>query len=329
MNKRQWFKLAAAGALMPIMHPMRRALAAGYPEKTVTIIVPGPPAGATDMIARIVSNEMSRRLGQAMIVDNRAGAGGIIGSKQLLRAARDGYTLLMGQTATHGIVPVLSRPAPYNPVRDFAAVSLLTTAGNVLVVPASLPVQSLTELIALGKSKPNTLTYGSPGVGLSAHINGFQLAKAGGFEMLHVPYKGSAPATNDLLAGLISMMFVSPGVVIKHVHAGRLRALAQTTPKRSRMLPDVPTFRELGMPAAEQVSWFGLFAPAGTPQQIVEQIAAEAGRSLAASEVREKLEAIDMTPAENASPAYFEALVKREASYWAGVIEAMGIQRTS
>lgn len=299
------------------------AAAADYPAKPVLLVVAGPPAGGTDSIARILSHEVSQTLGQSMVVENKAGASGIIGTKHVAGAVADGHTLLMGHVATNAIVPALIRPKPYDPVADFVPVTMVGTAPDLLVVSTRSGIQNMAGLIAKGKS--GGLTYGSPGVGLPQHIAGFALSKASGIAMQHVPYKGSAPALTDLLGGRIDMMFITPGAAVPYLKSGQLKAIAATSRERSRFFPDVPTVIELGFPSVEEVGWFGVFAPAGTPPAVVQTLSRQFSRAMAKPEVRAKLEAMYLEPAQDTSSQAFGNWVKAEVSKWADVVQKLGV----
>ncbi|WP_077001699.1 tripartite tricarboxylate transporter substrate binding protein [Variovorax sp. KK3] len=300
------------------------AAAATFPAKPVVLIVAGAPAGGTDAIARIVSAELSQSLGQSVVVENRAGAGGIIGTKAVAGAPPDGHTLLMGHVATNAIVPALIKPRPYDPVADFVAVAMVGSAPDLLVVSSKSGIDNLADLLAKGRAT-GSLSYGSPGVGLPQHISGFALAKASGVPMQHVPYRGSAPAITDLIGGQISMMFVTPGAAVPYLKSGQLKAIAVTSPKRNRFFPEVPTVGELGFASVEQTGWFGVFAPAGTPAAVVQALSTEIGRAVGKAEVRARLEAMYLEPATDPSSRTFSAFVKAEVDKWAGVVKTLGV----
>lgn len=300
------------------------AEAADYPVRSVVLVVAGPPAGGTDSIARIIAAELSQSLGQSMIVENRAGASGIIGTKAVASAAPDGHTLLMGHVATNAIVPALIKPRPYDPVGDFLAVAMVGMAPDLLVVSSKSGINSLAGLLAKGKASGG-LTYGSPGVGLPQHIVGFALAKASGVPMQHVPYRGSAPAIIDLIGGQISMMFVTPGAAVPFLKSGQLKAIAITSGERSRFFPDVPTVTELGFPSLEQTVWFGVFAPAGTPGAVVQTLSTQIGRAIAKPQVRAKLEAMYLEQAADSSSHAFTSFVKSEVTKWADMVQKLGV----
>ncbi|VWX56152.1 conserved exported hypothetical protein [Burkholderiales bacterium 8X] len=298
--------------------------AADYPIKPVVMVVAGPPAGGTDAIARILANDLSAALGQSVVVDNRAGAGGIIGTKFVAGAAADGHTLLMGHVATNAIVPALIKPKPYDPLNDFIPVGLVGTAPDLLVVSAKSGIQNLADLLAKGK-RGETLTYASPGVGLPQHIAGFALSKASNVPMQHIPYRGSAPALVDLVGGQVSMMFVTPGAAVPFLKSGQLKAIAVTSRERNRFFPDVPTVVELGFPSVEETGWFGVFAPARTPAAVVQALSTRMNEAIAKPDIRAKFEAMYLEPASDASSPTFTRFVKDEVEKWAGVVQRLGV----
>lgn len=320
--------LQSSCLLFAMLLPVAEAVqAAEFPSKPITIVVAGPPAGATDAIARAIAANLTSSLGQSVVVDNRAGAGGIIGTKSMLNAAPDGHTLLLGHVATNAIVPAVVRPRPYDPVGDFAPISLVGTSPSVLVISAKSDIRSLPALLDSGRKQAGGLTYGSPGVGLSQHIAGVGLAKASGVEMLHVPYRGSAPALVDLVSGQISMMFVTPGAAVPYLKSGQLRALAVTSRERSRFFEEVPTMGELGFPEVEQLSWFGLFAPARTPSTVVQKLAAAMGRAMQDPATRVVLEGLALDLAVDTSPEYFSRFVQAESVRWAEDVRKLGVSQ--
>lgn len=321
----QWIRrvAGAAGALCVAL----AAHAGDYPSRTITIVVAGPPGGGTDAIARIVGADVAAAVKQSVLVENRAGAGGIIGSKYVAGAPADGYTLLMGHVATNAIVPALIKPKPYDAVKDFVPVAMVATAPDLLVVSSKSGINSVADLLAKAKARPSgkPFTYGSPGVGLPQHIAGFAFSKASGVSMQHVPYRGSAPALTDLIGGQIDMMFVTPGAVVPFLKSGQLKAIAVTSHERSHFFPDVPTMTELGYPAAEESGWFGLFAPAGTPPDVVDTLSSRVAAALANPQVRSRLEGLYVEPAADPSPAAFAGFVKSEVVKWTGVINKLGV----
>jgi tripartite-type tricarboxylate transporter receptor subunit TctC len=301
------------------------AAANEFPTRPITIVVAGAPAGATDQIARTLAANLTARLGQSVLVENRAGAGGIIGTKFVINAPADGHTLLLGQVATNAIVPAVVKPKPYDPVKDFTPISLVGTSPSVLVVSTKSGIKSLPELLALGRKQPGGLSYGSPGVGLSQHIAGVGLSKASGVEMLHVPYRGSAPALVDLVSGQISTMFVTPGAAVPYLKSGQIRPLAVTSKDRHSYFEGVPTMGELGFPQVEQLSWFGVFAPAGTPAAITKKLSSAVGRAMDEAGTRQLLEGLGLDLAADTSSEYFGKFVQDEAQKWARDVEELGV----
>lgn len=254
----------------------QQAHAQAYPEpgKPIKIIVPTAPAGGNDAMARIVAQKLGERLKTAVIVENKAGANGAIGTESVARAPADGYTILLGYIATHGINPGLSKLS-YDPVKDFMPIAQIAEAQGVLVVHPSVAAKSVKELVSLAKSKPGDLSYASAGNGTAPHISGELFKKLAGVEMLHVPYKGSAPAVTDTIAGHAQVMFPSLVAATQHVKSGKLRGLAVTGKQRSPLFPSLPTVAESGIPGFEITQWYGFFAPAKTPKEIVAKLSAE------------------------------------------------------
>ena len=295
----------------------------GYPNKPIRLVVPFPAGGTTDVMGRLIGQQLSVRLGQQFVIDNRPGAGGSIGTDIVAKAPADGYTLLLGGVATHSINPSLYARLPYDAVKDFAAVSLLATLPNVLVVNPSLPVRSVQELVALAKAKPGALTFASGGNGTTHHLSGELFKRMAGVDMTHVPYKGNAPAIADVLGGQVSMMFDNIGNSLPHIKAGKLRALAVTGAVRAPVLPSLPTLSELGFTGFNITSWFGLFAPAGTPQPILERLNIEVNRALHDKQVRELL-AGEGIEAQGNTPEQFRVFLQAEAVRWAKLVKESG-----
>jgi tripartite-type tricarboxylate transporter receptor subunit TctC len=318
--------VVAATAIVGVCGVMATSAEAGtYPTKTITIVVAGPPGGGTDAIARIIGTDVAESVGQSVLVENRAGAGGIIGSKFVASAPPDGYTLLMGHVATNAIVPAIIKPRPYDPVKDFVPVAMVGTAPDLLVVSSKSGINSVADLLARAKASSKPLTYGSPGVGLPQHIAGFAFSKASGVPMQHVPYRGSAPALTDLLGGQISMMFVTPGAAVPFLKSGQLKAIAVTSHERSRFFPEVPTMTELGFPEVEESGWFGLFAPAGTPAPVVDALSSRVAAAMAKPAVRSRLEGLYLEPAADPSARTFAVFVQSEVVKWAAVVNRLGV----
>ncbi len=299
------------------------AQAQTYPSKPIRMIVPFPPGGTTDILARAIGAELTKAWGQPVVIENRPGAGGNIGSEAVAKSPGDGYTLLMGTVGTHGINPSLYKKMPYDAVKDFAPVTLVALVPNILVVHPSVPAKSVAELIALAKKQPGKLTYASSGNGTSIHLSGALFESLTGVQMVHVPYKGSAPAVTDLLGGQVNMMFDNMPSALPHVKAGKLRPLGVTSAKRSPAVPDVPTIAEAGVKGYEASSWFGVLAPAGTPKDIVAKLNAEIAKSLGTPEMKEKLSSQGAEPVGN-TPEQFGAFIRAEIDKWAKVVKASG-----
>ncbi|WP_431511400.1 Bug family tripartite tricarboxylate transporter substrate binding protein [Variovorax sp. DAIF25] len=311
-----------ASTLLVCLPLVAAAQAGGFPDKAIRIVVPFPPGGATDAAARLVAVKMSEHWGQPVVVDNRAGAGGNVGSDLVAKAPADGYTLVMGVTGSHAINTSLYSRMPYDPVADFVAISQVAVVPNVLVVHPSVPAKNLAELVALAKKEPGKLNYASLGNGTAAHLGMEMLKAEAGVDITHVPYKGSAPAVSDLLAGQVQMMVDGLPSALPHVKAGKLRAIALTSLRRSPSLPDLPTIAE-SYPGFYADAWSGLFAPKGTPQPVVDKLSAEVQRVLKLPEVREKLAALGAEPV-GSTQAEFAAHVKKEIDKWAKVVKTSG-----
>src|SRR5712691_9971787 len=272
-----------------------------YPSRPVRLIVPFAPGGGNDIVARAIAQHLSASFGRQFVVDNRAGAGGVIGAELAAKSPPDGYTLFLGGVGSHAVNPNLHSRLPYDPVKDFAAIALIASAPSVLVVHPSLPARTLAEFTALAKTSPGRINYASNGNGSSAQLAAVLYESMAGVQMVHVPYKGLAPALVDLLAGEVQAMFSSVVAIVPNIKAGRLRALAVTGKRRTALLPEVPTLDESGLPGYEAGSWYGILAPAGTPQAIVAKLHEAIVRALAQPEVRERLvsegaEVIGSTP---------------------------------
>ena len=315
----------AVGALLAFSAlaaaPMAGAQA--YPAKPIRIVVPFPPGGATDILARAVAQKLTDAWGQAVVVDNRPGAGGNIGSEIVAKAAPDGYTLEMGTVGTHAINASLYAKMPYDHVKDFAPVILVAGVPNVLVVNPSLPVSSVQDLIAYAKANPGKLNFASSGNGTSIHLAGELFKVMAGVQMTHIPYKGSAPALQDLIGGQVQLMFDNLPPSLPHIKAGKLRALAVTSATRSSALPDTPTIAESGLPGFEASSWFGVLAPAGTPPAIIARLNAEIGAWLASAEAKEKMLALGANIG-GGSPEDFARHIAAETAKWQKVVKASG-----
>jgi len=297
--------------------------AQAFPSKPMTIIVPFPAGGTTDILARILGQYMSTAMGQPVVIDNRAGAGGNIGGQAAARAPADGYTLFMGTVGTHAINASLYKKMPFDPVKDFAPLTRVAMVPNLLVAHPSQPFKTVSELIAYAKANPGKVTYASSGNGTSIHLSGELFKSMTKIDMTHVPYKGSAPAVNDLLSGQVAIMFDNLPSALPHVKAGKLRPIAVTSAKRSPELPDIPTVAEAGVPGFEATSWFGMFAPAGTPPAIVNQLNAVMVKALNDPDIRKKISDQGAEPHPE-KPAEFAAFIQAESVKWGKVVRDSG-----
>lgn len=296
---------------------------APYPSKPIRLLVPFPPGGTTDILARAVAKRLTETWGQPVIVDNRPGAGGNIGADLVAKAAPDGYTLLMGTVGTQAINPSLYARMPYAAQTDFAPVILVAGVPNVLEVNPSVPVHTVRELIAYAKANPGKLNFASSGNGTSIHLSGELFKAMTGVAMTHVPYKGSAPALADLVGGQVQLMFDNLPSSLGLIKGGRLRAIAVTSAMRAAALPDVPTIAEAGVPGYEAASWFGVLAPAKTPAPIVDKLNVTIGAWLATPEAKAQLQA-EGAVAAGGTPADFTRFIARETAKWAKVVKVSG-----
>ncbi|HEY0337375.1 MAG TPA: tripartite tricarboxylate transporter substrate binding protein [Burkholderiales bacterium] len=300
-----------------------RAGAQLYPAKPIRMIVPFPAGGATDIVGRLVGQKLTEAMGQQVIVDNRGGAGGTIGSDVAAKAPSDGYNILLGTSSTHAIAPSLYAKLPYDPVRDFTSVALLATATILLAVHPSVPARNVKELIALAKREPNAFSYASSGNGGISHLIGEHFKSVAGIQMLHVPYKGDTPALVDLASGQVSLMFGTAVSFLPYVKTGRLNALAVTNPKRSPAVPDVPTVAESGVPGFEALQWFGMYAPAGTSHDIVARLNTEIAKILRMPEIRERFASLGADVA-GGSAGDFATFQRAEVAKWTKIVKASG-----
>ncbi|HTP62575.1 MAG TPA: tripartite tricarboxylate transporter substrate binding protein [Burkholderiales bacterium] len=295
----------------------------GYPNRPIRLIVPWPPTGTVDILGRTLGQRLSENMAQPVVIENRAGANGVIGSEAAAKSPPDGYTLLVDNVTGHAINATLQAKMPFDSLRDFAHISLLASVPDGVVSLPSLPAKNIQELIALARAQPGKLAYASFGVGSSAHLAGELFKIMAGVDLLHVPYKGGAPAIADLLAGQVSIYIPVLPSVVPLVKSGRLRLLAVTGAKRSPAMPEVPTVAESGLPGFEASNWFGLMAPAGTPPDIVARLNAETAKALQAADLREKLNALGFD-VQTGTPQELHALIKSETEKWARVIKTSG-----
>jgi len=290
---------------------------AQYPQRAIKMIVPFPPAGATDIVGRIVAQKLTERLGQSVFVENRPGAGGTIGSDIVAKSAPDGYTLLMATSSTHSIGPALQK-LPYDPIKDFAQITQVATVPDVLVVSPKLPVANVKELIEYARARPGKLNFASSGIGTVVHLNGELFKMLTGLDIVHVPYKGTALSIPDLASGNVSMLFDSLASAMPNIKSGTVKPLALNATRRSHLLPDVPTLAEAGLPAFDRYTWFGMFAPAGTPPEIVKRLEAECMRIAQLPDIKEKLRALSSDAVGNSS-AEFTKELDAEIKMWTDV----------
>ncbi|MEI6319455.1 MAG: tripartite tricarboxylate transporter substrate binding protein [Pseudomonadota bacterium] len=299
------------------------ALAQAWPAKPIRFIVTLAPGSAVDIVARLTGEPISKALGQPVIVESRVGGGGVVAAEFVMRAPADGYTMLVGSIASHGINPSLVPKISYDAIKDFAPVASLASSPNVLIASNSLPVTSVKELIALARKRPGELTYASGGNGTSHHMGGELFGLLSGTKMSHVPYKGSPQAVGAVVSGEVALMFPNIPNAMGLAKAGKLRILGVTTPKRLSFWPELPTIAESGLPGYEVIAWFGLFAPAGTPAPVIDRMNAEANKALAIPAVRENLmtQGFELM---GGSVAEFTAFVRNEIEKWAKVVKATG-----
>jgi tripartite-type tricarboxylate transporter receptor subunit TctC len=296
-----------------------------FPSHPIRLIVPNPPGGTTDILARLLADELTASLGQPVVIDYRAGASGTVGSDLVAKAKPDGYNLVMGHAASHATSPHMIRTLPYDPAKDFAPVTLVANVLNVIIVNPQIPAKSIEELVALGKAKPGSLSYGSGGVGAITHLAGELFEQMAGVDFLHVPYKGSSQAMTDLLGGHVAMMFENLPGAMGNIKAGTVRPLGVTGPNRSPALPEVPTVSESGLPGYEALSWFGLFTTGGTPKPVVDKLNREIVAVIRKPAVQARMRELGAEPVGSTAEA-FEVLVRSEIEKWGKVIKAANIQ---
>jgi tripartite-type tricarboxylate transporter receptor subunit TctC len=311
------------GALGLAAAPAARAQS--WPSKPIRLVVPFPPGGSTDVLARRLAERMSPSLGQTVLVENRPGAGGTTGADFVSKSAPDGHTLLMGVTGSNAIAASLFPNLPYDPVAGFAPVSRVVSAPLVVTVNPGLPIRNLAEYIAAAKAGPGSITYATPGNGTSMHLTGVMFSLASGVELTHVPYRGSAQATTDLIAGLVKSSFADVLVVLPHLRAGSVRGLAVTGAERHPLLPELPTVAEAGLSGFLAESWQGVFAPPGTPRAVLARLHAEVAKAMQAPEIREAF-AQQGFRVEATEPADFAVFVKAEVAKWGDVVKRGGVR---
>jgi len=316
---------ASLAALLSVAAAAGPLHAQAYPSRTVRLLVPTTPGGSLDTLARIVAQRLADRLGQQVIVDNRPGAGGTIAGEMTAKAAPDGHTLLLGSVAALASNVSIAKNLPYHPLRDFAPVSLVATQHLVLLVNTSLPVHTVPALVALARARPGQLTFASAGNGTGGHLSGELFRSSAAIDIVHVPYKGVAPALVDVISGQVAMTFSSILSGLPQVRAGKVRALAVTGAKRAPALPQLPTMSEAGVPGYASSTWYGVVAPRGTPAEIVDRLAQEIATLLAQPETRERIAAEGAEPLGSA-PREFAAFIAAEIAKWSKVVEAAGVR---
>lgn len=312
--------IVGAAATMPTA-----ATAQAFPEKPITLVSPWPPGGSNDTFSRLIASRLASVFGQPVIVDNRPGATGTIGTGQVARAPADGYTLVMGSSPTHATALAIYPQLPYHPVRDFSPVTMVATVSNVLAVHPSVQATSVQELIALARREPGKLTFASAGNGSSQHLSGEMFKVLAGVDMLHVPYRGAAPALADIVAGHVNLGFHNMPDVLPLAGSGRLRALAVTGDHRAAVMPELPTIAESGVPGYSAQVWFGVFAPAGTPRPIVERLHVEISRALTDPEIKGRLDALG-NEVSGLGPDEFARFVEAEVTRWADIARRAGVK---
>ena len=319
-------------ALVPLALALGAALAPGaraqapeaWPARPIRFILPFPPGGGTDILGRLIAERLTAGLGQPVVTENRGGAGGNVGAEAAARSAPDGYTIVL-VAPTIAISPSLYSKLGYDPVKDFAPVSLVATVPNVMITNPSVPANTLGEFIVVAKSRPGEMNFGSGGSGTSNHLAGELFNIVAGVKLVHVPYKGVNLAMNDVLSGRVQLVFIGVPAAAPHIRAGKLRALALVAPRRSSVLPEVPTAAEAGLPNFEVTTWYGILAPAGTQKAVVTRLNAELARIMHAPEMKEKLDAMATDPV-TSTPEEFEGLIKREIAKWGAVVRQAGLK---
>ena len=317
-------KVMQTAALAAMVVCAAPAFGQAYPTKPIRIVAPSTPGDAPDVIARLVADKLSVALGQQVVVDNKPGAGGVVGSESVAKSAPDGYTLIMGNAGSHGINAAVYSRLPYDIQRDFAPVSQVAIAPNVMVINPSVPANSVAEFIAYAKSQPGKLSYASGGNGSSAHMSMELFKSMAGIDVQHIPYKGSSPALTDLIGGQVAVFIGNMPPTVPHIKSGKLRALAVTTRTRSALMPELPTIADT-LPGYETVAWFGVLAPAGTPPDVVNKLSAEIGKIARSPEMREKLVAMGAEPV-GGTPEEFKAVIDRDIAKWKPLAQKVGIK---
>lgn len=311
--------------LLALLMASPLAGAQSWPEKPIRMVVPFPAGGATDVVARMIAQEASNELGQQIVIENKSGAGGTIGAGEAARAPADGYTVLLSTSSTHAISPHLFKTLPYDPVASFTPIAHLADAPSIVLVTPSLPAKTVQELIELARQKPDVLNYASSGNGTIPHLTGASFLAQAGVRMTHVPYRGTGPGLNDLIAGNIEVLFDSLPTGLPHVKSGKARALAVTGPERSPLAPDLPTVAESGLPGYSSVTWFGLYGPAGLSDEITNKLNAAFTKSVHQPGIAQRLRDLGIEPAKAGGPKQFADMVSADSERWGRIIKDSNI----
>ena len=325
---RRWNALLCTAAfVLGVCLELERAQAQPFPNRAITLVIPFAPGGSTSIVGRVIADKMSQLLGQSIVVDNRAGAGGTFGTKIVAKSDPDGYTILLGYTGTLAIGPSLYKNVGYDPRKDFAPIGMIGNAPNSLVVNPSFPAKTVAELIAYAKANPGKVNFGSAGAGTASHITGEYFAASAGITLVHIPYKGTGPALTDLLGGHIPMAFAPIPASHPNVTAGKLRALAVTSTIRSSLMPDVPTMAEAGLPGFDASLYYGLAAPAGTPKPVIDKLNKVLREALASDEVKKQLgnDGTEITPG---TPEDYADFIDKDEKKWAGLVKISGDRKS-
>jgi len=316
-------KNAAVLCMLVLSFVVMPASAQPYPSKTIRMIVPSAPGSGPDLIARVTAQKLSEQLGRSVVADPRPGAGGSLGAELAAKAPADGYTLIMASAGSHSVNPALYPKLPYDAVKDFAPIGLVSTAPNILIVHPSLPVKTVKDLIALARAKPGALTFGSGGNGSTAHLSGELFRVLAKVNMVHVPFKGAPSAVIGVMTGEISLAILNLPPALPHVKSGKLKALGVSTAKRSSAVPEIPSIAEAGLPAYDASTWYGLLAPAGTPGEIITRLSSELMKALRSDDMKKRI-AVEGGDIAGGTPEDFAALIKRDIAKWTQVVQASG-----
>ena len=325
LSRRSALRAATALVAAAALPLAAQAQGAAWPDRSIRVIVPFPASGATDLVSRVVAQKVGQELGQSLVIDNRPGAGGTIGTAEVLKAPADGYSLLFTTSSTHAISPHLMPKLGYKAEQDFTPIAHVADAASVLLVTPSLPVKNVQELIAYAKANPGKLNYASSGNGTIVHLNALEFSARAGVQMTHVPYKGTAQSISDLATGQVHVLFDSIPTGMPHVASGRLRALAVTSEQRSKLAPELPTVAESGLPGYSSVTWFGVYGPAGMKPELVAKVNAAFNQAIADPAVAASLAKLGAEVAKPGTPVQFADMVKADSARWAQVIKSNNI----